>query len=128
MSNDENVPVASCGKKIRLDNNFSELTVEKLKYELLRRGAKTTGRKAELIERLEAYERNQDFCSTVILTPEENQMPAWPDKCFFHSITSSHRNEIPKIEQSQINQYVLYRQCNDNSENQDISAIKKGKN
>ena len=53
--------------------------VTELKVELAKRGAKTTGRKAELIDRLEAYERNQDFTSAPVLIPQAEPMPEWPD-------------------------------------------------
>ncbi len=40
---------------------YGRLTVPALKKELAQRGAKTSGRKAELVERLEAYDRNDNF-------------------------------------------------------------------
>ncbi|RUS84743.1 hypothetical protein EGW08_007485 [Elysia chlorotica] len=41
--------------------NFEQMSLLDLKKECRRRRAKTTGRKAELVERLEAYERNSNF-------------------------------------------------------------------
>jgi hypothetical protein len=116
--NRDQEPRPSTSKTPNLRGNFGHLTVDKLKLELAKRGAKTTGRKAELIERLEAYDRNQDFSSTSVIIPAEVPMTDWPERTFFRSITASHREELPRIEHSQIEQYVIYRQCADNSENQ----------
>jgi len=97
-------------------SDYSVWTVDKLKVELARRGAKTTGRKAELIQRLEDYERNQDFQAASVSTPAESPMPYWPDANLFRSLTPAHQPLLPKIEKSQISQYILYRQCSDQKE------------
>jgi hypothetical protein len=47
--------------------DYSKKTVKELKQALSERGAKTTGRKCELIERIEAYDRNDDFCGTTVI-------------------------------------------------------------
>ena len=41
---------------IEMASDFGRLTVSQLKVELEKRGAKVTGRKKELVGRLEAYE------------------------------------------------------------------------
>jgi hypothetical protein len=105
---------------------FAHLTVQKLKLELSKRGAKTGGRKAELIECLEAYDRNQNFQSFEVQLPSESPMPNWPDVHLFRSVTATHRDIMPQIHQTQIDQYVLYRQCADQKQNQvKTSSIKK---
>ncbi|XP_052790029.1 uncharacterized protein LOC128224265 [Mya arenaria] len=53
-------------------SNFCTLSLGQLKTELRRRNAKLTGRKKELIERLEAYDRNQNFNREEDLLPEFN--------------------------------------------------------
>jgi len=89
---------------------FAHLTVQKLKLELSKRGAKTGGRKAELIERLEAYDRNQNFQSFEVQLPSESPMPNWPDVHLFRSVTANHRDIMPQIHQTQIDQY--FPKCN----------------
>ena len=42
-----------------MEDNLGTLNCIKLKLELSKRGAKTTGTKAVLVERLRAYDRNQ---------------------------------------------------------------------
>ena len=101
-------------------------TVNKLKIELLKRGAKTTGRKSELVERLESYERNENFSSGLNLClPESDPMPEWPSSGF-HSLTQSDQENLPNITMNHIEQYVLYRQVNNSEANLDNSALKKG--
>ena len=101
-----------------MPSDFGHLSVNELKKELSRRGAKTTGRKAELVARLEAYDRNDNFRSNDVQRPAEVPMPAWPEASQFRSITENHRHLLPSLKQSHINQYVLYRQCQDKEENQ----------
>lgn len=43
---------------------YGSLTIDQLKMELRKRNARVSGRKAELIERLEAYDRNSNFGKT----------------------------------------------------------------
>ena len=97
---------------------FRHLTIQQLKKELVQCGAKFSGRKAELVKRLEDYERNQNFQSAPVLMPAENQFPSWLNSSLFRSLTPEHRRLLPQIERSQIEQYVLYRQCYDKKENQ----------
>jgi hypothetical protein len=104
----------------------SSWTVNKLKIELSKLGAKTTGRKSELVERLESYERNQNFSSGLnVCLPESDPMPEWPSSGF-HSLTQSDQENLPNITMHHIEQYVLYRQVNNSESNLDISALKKG--
>lgn len=100
-----------------MSSQFGRLTVNELKKELSRRGAKTTGRKAELVARLEAYDRNDNFRTNDVQRPAEIPMPDWPQAGQFRTITKDHRHLLPSLKQSHINQYVLYRQCQDNDEN-----------
>ncbi|GBP93797.1 hypothetical protein EVAR_62858_1 [Eumeta japonica] len=53
---------------------YSTWNVEALKAKLRERGASLKGRKADLIERLEAYDRNQNFDA---VQAEENDDPKW---------------------------------------------------
>ena len=107
-------------------SDFGKLTVAQLKVELERRGAKVTGRKKELVERLEAYEKNCNFQSKVLVElPSQNPMPVWPDGTF-SSLTQSHQEDIPRIRAEHIEQYVLFRQVCDQASAEDKNSLKKG--
>ena len=92
---------------------------------LAARGAKVSGRKKELVERLEAYERNDNFGAAPVLLGDD-PLPDFPDISKFRTITISNQGEVPKISRSHVEQYILWRQCLDKEPNQDISAIKNG--
>ncbi|XP_078331975.1 uncharacterized protein LOC144625336 isoform X3 [Crassostrea virginica] len=83
------------------------LSVDQLKKELGRRGAATTGRKTDLIERLEAYERNQDFRGPIIVLPPEDNRD-WPDRGF-NQLLKEHKTYLPKITKEQVEGYFIYR-------------------
>ncbi|KAI0229220.1 hypothetical protein LSAT2_020364 [Lamellibrachia satsuma] len=52
---------------------YDRLTLPVLRQELEKRGAKRSGRKKELIERLEAYDRNSNFgCTTSDLNHDDD--------------------------------------------------------
>ena len=60
------------GKKSDFSDNevlaeINTMTVAQIVVELRKRGAKLSGRKSELLERLEAYIRNKNFESPVII-------------------------------------------------------------
>ena len=74
---------------------------------LASRGAKISGRKKELQERLEAYERNDNFGYQVIIS-DDDPLPHFPDISKFRTLTDE--AEVPKIARSHVEQYVLYRQ------------------
>jgi len=110
-----------------MDPNFGNLNIAQLKIELEKRGAKVTGRKKELIERLESYEKNANFSGPSINfnLPDIISMPTWP-MSGFASLTSLSRENIPKICKAHIEQYVLYRQGCDKQSVKDKSSLKKG--
>ena len=92
---------------------------------LAARGAKVSGRKKDLIERLEAYERNDNFGAAPIVL-DGDPLPNFPEMSKFRTLTSSDRGMIPKIGKSHITEYVLWRQALDDEPNEDISAIANG--
>ena len=109
-----------------MENEKGKWTNNKLQFELSKPGAKTTGRKAELVERLESYERNENFSSrNTVFIPEDNPMPDWPTSGF-HSLTLENQDLLPKITIKHIEQYILFRQVNNSGSNLDNSALKKG--
>jgi hypothetical protein len=107
--------------------SFGGMKLYQLKLELELRGAKTTGRKKELVERLEAYDRNQNFNgpNASNFLPESNPLPAWPLSGFV-TINSSIRSQLPRTCQAHIEQYVVYRQGIDRESLKDKSSMKKG--
>lgn len=79
---------------------YASYTVPKLKKELILRGAVTTGRKTDLIERLEAYERNFNFSGPVIELPAERDVE-WPTTGY-KQMTSDHYDLLPHITEAHI--------------------------
>jgi hypothetical protein len=76
----------------------AKLTLVELRRECRDRGARTTGRKAELLERLESYDRNDDFRGFgQVVLPETDPMPEWPSMSSFCTITKVHREIMPKV-------------------------------
>ena len=87
----------------------SEWKVDKLKQELRDRGAKLTGRKADLLERLLAYRRNDNFAAGPnIDLPSPSKMPEFPPTSTFQSLTSSQsdRFTVPPITKSHVQQFL----------------------
>ncbi|XP_033725776.1 uncharacterized protein LOC117345032 isoform X2 [Pecten maximus] len=101
--------------------------VERLKLELAKRGAVLRGRKADLIERLEAYDRNHNFRDNVAFLPRPPALPNWPVGIFgFRQLTLDHKNQLPTLGMAQVEGYFLYRMAADNQCQSDIQAISKG--
>ncbi|XP_041968197.1 uncharacterized protein LOC121725370 [Aricia agestis] len=80
------------------------MDVEALKAKLRERGASLKGRKADLIERLEAYDRNQNFDA---VQAEENDDPKMvlPESHAYRDINSSMK--LPPITKEHITLYFL---------------------
>ena len=112
-----------------MSDSYGSLSSGQLKIELARRGARTTGQKAELVERLRAYKRNQDFNSGTgeITIPEDLPMPNWPSAVVFKTVTVDHHELLPQTKSEHLHQYVIHRQGSDQQAVSDIQAIKKGK-
>ena len=69
-------------------SHWKDKTVSVIKQALADRGAKTTGKKDELIERLVGYEENDDFKGPRVVLPEADPMPEFPPTAFFSPLTS----------------------------------------
>jgi hypothetical protein len=105
----------------------SKLTLKDLRLICDERGIKKTGRKSEIVDRLEYYDRNDDFrAGPSIPIPESNPMPSWPPMGGFRTLTVSDQCVIPRILPAHIEHYVLHRQVQDRESNHDVSALKKG--
>lgn len=106
----------------------STWTLQQLKSALREHNARTTGRKAELLERLEFYEKNEDIQTSFIPMPAPvNTIPEWPHISKFSSITENDRENLPKITKGHIYQYVMAQQAKDVGKNsKDIAAVKRG--
>lgn len=104
---------------------YASYTVSQLKKELTIRGAVTTGRKTDLIERLEAYERNFNFSGPVIDLPAGTKVE-WP-ATGYKQLTSDHYNVLPHITEAHVEGYFQYRQALDRQMMGNTKAIVKGK-
>jgi len=113
----------------KMSDTFGSMSLAQLKLELARRGARTTGRKSELVTRLRDYERNQDFTGgrTDVPVPDELAMPKWPSTAVFKTLTMDHHEVLPPTKSEHLHQYVIHRQAVDQQAVSDIQAIKKGK-
>jgi hypothetical protein len=111
----------------KMSDQYSKWTVNLLKVELSKRGARVTGRKHELIERLEAYDRNDDFCANTLEITEATPMPSWPVITEFRTITMADRDLLPAVTLPHIQLYVLHHQkVRSGDASADVSAMKKG--
>ncbi|KAJ8307122.1 hypothetical protein KUTeg_015206 [Tegillarca granosa] len=121
------------------------LTVQKLKRKLSYRGAATTGRKADLIERQEnslirykilfylmtsyqniqltAYDRNFNFKNPVIDLPKADHV-GWPVSGF-KQLVLDHRLLFSKLTKEQIDGYFIYRLAGIQMTG-DLKALEKG--
>lgn len=90
----------------------SSWTVAQLRKELAARGARVSGRKSELVQRLDDYDRNQDFAGPSVPIPDISPMPIWP-KGTFKSLTEADRELLPAIPKECIEKYIKFRQAND---------------
>ena len=112
-----------------MECRYSNLGNKELIKLLKERGAKTSGRKHELIERLEAYDRMAAYPSpstSFLPVPTVNPMPTWPNSSLFKSITPDIQSSLPPVSQDILEQYVLYRSAMDRQANGDIAALKRG--
>ena len=65
----------------------SRWKVQDYQRALAARGAKVSGRKKELIERLEAYERNDNFGAQIIIDERAgNPLPNFPEAAKFRYV------------------------------------------
>ncbi|XP_062605687.1 uncharacterized protein LOC134267501 [Saccostrea cucullata] len=104
---------------------YLKLTVPQLKEELRKREATTRGRKADLIKRLRAYDRNKDFKNEPILIPEPLDVD-WPTRGF-QQLQDDHRKDIPEMCIEQIDMYFVHRLAGDKQSTGDVKAIEKGR-
>ncbi|XP_056005265.1 uncharacterized protein LOC125664437 [Ostrea edulis] len=104
---------------------YVKFSVSRLKDELKKKGATTRGRKADLIDRLKAYDRNKDFKNDPIHIPEPLEVD-WPTRGF-QQLQESHKEEIPEIGIEQIDMYFVHRLAGDRQSTGDVKAIEKGR-
>ncbi|XP_062603717.1 uncharacterized protein LOC134265512 [Saccostrea cucullata] len=98
--------------------------VSRLKKELVDRGARTTGRKTQLIDRLRAYIRNDNFTPASIKLPEPSVVD-WPTSGF-KQLQKDHHLILRKISKEQIEAYFIYRMADDRQARNDLKSITKG--
>jgi hypothetical protein len=80
-----------------MSTDYGRWTVRQLKAELVLRQGRLTGRKSELIERLESYDKNDDFRDTVIQLPESLPMPQFPAITAFRTLTEADQGLMPQV-------------------------------
>lgn len=112
---------------IRMASGTSSMTVYQLKQELRKVGARLVGKKADLVQRLKDYQRNQNFRDPEVDIPAANPMPSWPEVSLFHSLTLNDQDLVPKIREEHVQQYVVLRQVLDRGPNYDHAAFMRGK-
>ncbi|XP_078487704.1 uncharacterized protein LOC144745740 [Ciona intestinalis] len=108
-----------------MSKDYGKLTVFELKTKLNGRGARTSGKKQELIKRLEDYDRNNNFQNIVIPQPSQTAFH-WPTEQF-RSIVHQDRDIIPPLTWNFVKAYFIYRGAIDHHMNSDIKSIEKGK-
>ncbi|XP_047027501.1 uncharacterized protein LOC124635615 [Helicoverpa zea] len=89
--------------------DYGQRKVAELKIELKKRGAKVTGTKEKLIERLNDYDRNNSFKSNKNdnsnLSSEINYVIEWPEEKLYKSVDST--TVLPNFDIININTYFL---------------------
>ncbi|ELU01010.1 hypothetical protein CAPTEDRAFT_195563 [Capitella teleta] len=90
-------------------SNYGSMTVVQLRAELGKRNAKKTGKKAALVERLESYDRNQNFGRPVQQTDENAFSMSLPETSTFKDINAD--SAIPVVTLKNVNKYLeIYEQ------------------
>ncbi len=88
--------------------NYGKWTVPLLQDELRRRGVRCSGRKADLVERLQGLDAIRTRERPPALPPPAPPI-AWPDAAAFRSVTGALKDKLPDITKESLEQYVLYR-------------------
>lgn len=93
-------------------NNYASWKLPELKAELKARRAKTSGRKKELVQRLENLDEilHVTVPDGAINLPEPNLIPQWPEQASFKTLTPEDQDLLPPFQPEHLEQYVLYRQ------------------
>ena len=74
----------------------SKWKLDKLKAECRSRGIKVDGRKREIIDRLESYDRNDDFQGPPIVLPSAPKFPT-VNMSLFRTLTTSDKDLMPQV-------------------------------
>ena len=77
--------------------NYGKWTIPQLHQELRLRGARIEGRKQELVDRLEAYDRNRNFRRDPVVLPPAPSMPEGPPIKEYRTVTQDHKDEMPQV-------------------------------
>ncbi|XP_056005281.1 uncharacterized protein LOC130050167 [Ostrea edulis] len=106
-------------------SQYARWPVTRLKRVLSERGAITRGRKEQLVERLEAYDRTFNFVPEPIVLPQPDAVD-WPQSGF-QQLQSMHVHLLPKITKEQIEPYFIFRLAGDKHAASDVKALVKGR-
>ncbi|CAH1789676.1 unnamed protein product, partial [Owenia fusiformis] len=107
-------------------NNYGKFSLNKLKLELQKRGARTQGRKEVLIQRLEYYDQNENFRAPAVIMEDTIPIEKWPESGF-KSLSSQHKSQLPNITNDIIKAYFISRLSTDNMDVSDAASLKKGR-
>ena len=78
--------------------NYGKKKLPELKKLCGERSIRHSGlRKGQIVELLEAYDRNADFKGPSIPIPKADPMPDWPPSSSFKSITVTDKFEMPQV-------------------------------
>ena len=82
--------------QVRMPVDRSKWKLPELKAECRRRGIRLEGRKQEIIDRLESYDRNDDFQGPPIVLPPAPKFPA-VNLSSFRTLTVSDKDILPNV-------------------------------
>ncbi|CAB4066094.1 unnamed protein product [Lepeophtheirus salmonis] len=101
-------------------------TLKDLRSELKRRNARTSGRKHELVNLLEFFDRNCNFSSFSNAPVDTvDPMSIFSDISIFRTVTEDSLSEFPIIYKGQIEQYVLFRQAHDTNSHNEKGSLER---
>ena len=86
--------------QVKMPVDRSKWKVPELKAECRRRAIRVDGRKKDLIERLESYDRNDDFQNPPIALPSAPTFPT-VNASSFRTVTLADKELLPKVRRSE---------------------------
>ena len=109
--------------------NYGRKTLQELQQELRRRGVRSTGRKKDLVSRLEALDSMQargDASTSSSSSVQTSPQIPWPDVGSFRSLVQNSRVLLPEISLPHLEEYIVYRQEKDQEPNSDSRSMQRG--
>ncbi len=107
-------------------DNYGKKSLLELQKLLRDKGIRAHGRKAELVQRLGAWDSMTSGPSPTPDLPPPAPTPPWPSAASFRSLNTGMKDKLPTMSRQSFEQYVIYRQSCDKVPNNDVNAMKKG--